>query len=774
MTFDGVHEVRALRPSGVAVGYFDSFDLATAAVEREADYRAIYFSLNPVDPAKVPALNPPTLKPSANTAADADVSRRVRLMLDFDPIRPANCSATDSEKATAVDQAEAARRFLSSRGWPSPMVADSGNGVHLLYRIDLPNDAASTALVRGVLNGLKERFPLLDSGNFNASRICKFYGSWSRKGPHTDDRPHRRSVILEDGEDTPVTAEQLQALAPVKPKALIAKPHDIKLAGLTGFLQHYAVVARSEPREVAGGWQIAIECPWAAEHSSEGSRDTVVSFVDGAGYGFKCLHSHCTDRHWREFRAELEKRTSREYRFDTPEVVIGSPGLPLISHATLAEAFLRSNRDFVSVYDLPGRPTAQWVGTRWDIKSDDTLLYGAVVTFLKGLFAKYPAPEKGADHRMRLYDAVFAGGVVRSLKPFLQPVRSSAFDRDPYLLGLPDCRVIDLRTGAVRTMVREDYITRRIDVTADPNQGTPIFDRFMGEITMGDAGLANYLLRLGALCLTATSYRGLFFLWGKGGNGKSVFIETLSSILGPNADGFALTLRPDQVTVSKFGDEAAKRTLADFEGKRLVTVNESVGGNLNVSLLKLMSGEDVLTGAKMRQDARQFRPTHKVLLPTNDKPHLPADDAFRGRVHMIPFNASFKGREDRQLKDKLRGEYPGILYRLLTLCPDVIVNGLRPPACVLGETDRLLEELDLTRQFVEDCTTTGETTLEDMQRAVGDWLRALHKFSDDSLETILRELKEQPGVSYTRARRGASKARVRVYVGLGLSQASDP
>jgi P4 family phage/plasmid primase-like protien len=564
------------------------------------------------------------------------------------------------------------------------------------------------------------------------------------------------------------------------PKATAAETlsDDVKHATdtLDRFLEFHDVATTGDWFNKGKQWYRPIECPWSGRHTNDsGASSSCIGYLDGGGYSYDCKHS-CNKSGgdgWKDLRRELEARTGKSF-FTTEKAIIGG-SLPVISHATLADAFLRDNRDFAAVYDLEHRPTAQWAGTRWDIKKDDTLLWKAIAEYLKGLFPKYKAPEKGPDPRMRLYDATFTGNVVRAVKPFLTPVRSTTFDRDPYLLGLPECRVIDLHTGATREMRREDYITRRIYHPVDPNMGTPLFDKFMDEITVGDASLRNYLLRLGALCLTAKSHRGLFFFYGKGTNGKSKFIEILTNILGADNDGFALALRPDQVTVSRFGDDAAKRTLADFEGKRLVTVNESVGGNLNVALLKLMSGEDVLSGARMRQDARQFKPTHKVILPTNDRPHLPADDAFRGRVHMIPFNANFVGREDRDIGRKLAAEYPGILYRLLTLCPDVLENGLRPPASVIGETDTLFSELDLTKQFADDCLIDGgETTSVEMEQAIVKWLREQSQWSDSAVETIMRELKQRPGVKYVRARRsddskqGTGRGRVWTFVGVSV------
>jgi len=136
--FSGVHEIRLLRPAGVAVGYFDNWDAALLAVENEpTQYKAAYFSLNPI---RVPAgirLNPASLSVSRNAAGDSDIERRVRLLVDLDPPRPAGTNSTEAEKLAAREQAERVREYLKSRNWPEPMICDSGNGSHLLYSVDL-------------------------------------------------------------------------------------------------------------------------------------------------------------------------------------------------------------------------------------------------------------------------------------------------------------------------------------------------------------------------------------------------------------------------------------------------------------------------------------------------------------------------------------------------------------------------------------------------------------------------------------------------------------
>lgn len=783
MRFHGVHEVALLGSDGnIRLGYFNDRDLALRAIEQVPDYKAAWASLNPVRlPGGFPS--PEVLQQRSSRASAGDVLFRVSLLVDFDPERPTDTNSTDAEKQAAREQAEQAREYLRGKGWPDPAFCDSGNGWHLRYGIELPNNSDSDRLVKCALAQLKNIFQMVDTTASDAARLCKLYGTWTRKGPNSEERPWRQSCVIEQGSDAVVTEQQLKALLPASPAP--AKPDDAKLNRLLEFLERFQVEVR-DTEQLANGWRVEIACPWAKEHTTADSqRGTVVTFIDGQGYGFKCLHGHCDKRHWQEFREKLDAGRTFSFGDAGPDVVFGG-GLPLITHATLAEAFLRDNHDFYAVYDAPDRPIAQWIKTRWDISKNETIFWRAVADYLKGLYSKYPKPESGPDVRMRLFDTNFANGVVKNARAYLPAIKSDKFDSDPYLLGLPDCRVVELRTGAIRDMRKEDYLTKRIYVSPDPNCPTPRFDRFLTEITCGDGGLGKFLIRLGALCLTAEACQKLFFLWGRGRNGKGVFIRMLSGILGEGENGMAWSLRPDEITVKKFADSDMKRTFSGMAGKRLVTVNESIGENPNLAMLKLMSGGDTLSAARMRQDAVNFKPTHKLLLPTNDEPQLKADPAFKGRVRKIPFLADFTGREDRTLDATLKQELPGILYRLVTSCPDVIENGLREPASVMEATEQLFDELDVTKQFCDDCLLMepgAEVAVADMTAAATQWLRGQATSGalvvspggyDAQAESVLHELRHYPGIEYARVRRGekGNRGRVlmRVYVGVRLKE----
>src|SRR6185503_20850612 len=75
-------------------------------------------------------------------AKDTDVLCRRWMLIDVDPARDRFISATAEEKKLAEETMLAVREHLRGRDWPEPIAADSGNGFHLLYRIDLPTDDA--------------------------------------------------------------------------------------------------------------------------------------------------------------------------------------------------------------------------------------------------------------------------------------------------------------------------------------------------------------------------------------------------------------------------------------------------------------------------------------------------------------------------------------------------------------------------------------------------------------------------------------------------------
>jgi hypothetical protein len=184
-------------------GYFDDFPaMATAIAEADAKYRAggTYYVLNRIDPALLGrAYN--RLKEHAEYAtADSNILTRRWLPVDLDPVRPAGVSSSDEEHEAAMARARLVALEMAGE-WGPAIIADSGNGAHLLYQLDLPNDQESLRTVTNALAALDRRYSddvvKVDVTCANAARIWKAYGTVARKGDSFPGRRHRMSRVLE-------------------------------------------------------------------------------------------------------------------------------------------------------------------------------------------------------------------------------------------------------------------------------------------------------------------------------------------------------------------------------------------------------------------------------------------------------------------------------------------------------------------------------------------------------------------------------------------------
>lgn len=195
--------------AAVVAGYFDNFSaMANAIAEADAKYKAggVYYVLNRINPALLGRTYNRLKEHAEYTTADNNILARRWFPVDLDPVRPAGISSSDEEHAKAVQRGRTIAEDMLTE-WEWPILADSGNGAHLLYRIDLPNDQEALAFVTGALAELDRRYSddvvKVDVTCSNAARIWKAYGTVARKGDSIPGRPHRLSRILEVPSDQP-------------------------------------------------------------------------------------------------------------------------------------------------------------------------------------------------------------------------------------------------------------------------------------------------------------------------------------------------------------------------------------------------------------------------------------------------------------------------------------------------------------------------------------------------------------------------------------------
>lgn len=258
--------------------------------------------------------------------------------------------------------------------------------------------------------------------------------------------------------------------------------------------------------------------------------------------------------------------------------------------------------------------------------------------------------------------------------------------------------MVDLKAGVLLPPDPSAMLTRSTSVRPDWKQGCPTWMRFLTESTGGDVQLIDFLRLWCGYCLTGhTREHALVFIYGPGGNGKSVFLNVLTGILGD----YAVTAAMDTFTASKWDKHPTD--LAMLAGARVVTASETEEGKpWAEARLKHMTGGDKMTARFMRQNNFEFMPQFKLSIVGNHKPVLNnVDDGLRRRFNIIPFERK-PANPDRELEAKLKAEWPAILAWMVDGCRDWQVVGLIRSESIEAATASYFVDQDLFQQWLDD------------------------------------------------------------------------
>jgi hypothetical protein len=199
-------ELRGKQIKGdLASSYFTDHERMARVIEkanRAEKYEALWVTLQRVKPG-----TEKTRTDQKPTTGNNDIEAYEWLVIDID--RPKgdphkkSWNATDEELATLRDAAVRVVDWLTEQGFPEPVFACSGNGYHLLYKLDsLPTSYFET--LHNVLKAVAHRFREesatfdVDTSLADPCQIIKMYGTMSRKSPKgssTGKRPWRESYL---------------------------------------------------------------------------------------------------------------------------------------------------------------------------------------------------------------------------------------------------------------------------------------------------------------------------------------------------------------------------------------------------------------------------------------------------------------------------------------------------------------------------------------------------------------------------------------------------
>jgi putative DNA primase/helicase len=362
-----------------------------------------------------------------------------------------------------------------------------------------------------------------------------------------------------------------------------------------------------------------------------------------------------------------------------------------LSEDGIAQAFRDRHEDRLR-FDHDQSAWYEWAGSHW--REDRTNLAFAWARDIGRELSAAMVPGV----RQRVGRAATAGAVEKlAQSDRVFAVTWDNWDADPFLLGTPG-GTIDLRTGKLRLSVPWEGITKITAVAPDSMAECPVWKAFLQDATRGDDALIEFLARMVGYSLTGdTREHALFYIHGPGGNGKSVFLNTVAGILGDYARVSAM----ETFTVRR--NEGHPTELAMLRGARLVHASETEEGRAWAeSRIKTLTGGDKISARFMRQDFFEFIPQFKLAIVGNHKPVLRSvDDAARRRFNIIPF--VYKPTEpDKELEDKLRAEWPAILQWAIEGCMRWQESGLTRPAIVASATDNYFADQDLFGQWLDE------------------------------------------------------------------------
>ena len=230
------------------------------------------------------------------------------------------------------------------------------------------------------------------------------------------------------------------------------------------------------------------------------------------------------------------------------------------------------------------------------------------------------------------------------------------------------------------------------------------FAQMMGIAQGGDAELVGFIQRFLGYCLTGHTHEHVFmFIYGTGANGKGVFVNTVTQILGD----YAVIAPMEMFLTSRFDRHPTE--IARLKGARLVVAQETQRGrSWDEAKIKTLTSSDTLTGRFMRGNFFDFTPSHKLIITGNYKPTVRnADEAMRRRLLLVPFTVQIPPAErDPKLAEKLKAEWPAILRWMAEGYMEWQRGGLRVPELVRKATDQYLSDQDALARWIEEWVAT--------------------------------------------------------------------
>lgn len=330
------------------------------------------------------------------------------------------------------------------------------------------------------------------------------------------------------------------------------------------------------------------------------------------------------------------------------------------------------------------------------------------------------------------------GAISKRAAPMLT-VAPEDLDRDPMKFNVENgtLRFDKSLEGYLELLPHDpaDLITKISPVAYDPAAECPLYDAFLARVQPDPAAADDkntarrFLHQWAGLSLTAeTGEQRYTFHYGKGRNGKGVWVSTVAHVLGDYAGSIRIESFLDSGKARAGGQ--ATPDIAKLPGVRFLSTSEPPkGATLDEGLVKLFTGEDVISARHLNKEFFDFRPVAKLTMQGNYRPKISGtDEGIWNRTILVPWPVFIpKDDRDPRLAHKLRAEGSGILNRFLDGLRDWLDCGLLLPGSVVAATEDYRADSDPLGRFLEACTSPQigkRVKSSDMHALFAAWAKA--------------------------------------------------
>ncbi len=197
------------------------------------------------------------------------------------------------------------------------------------------------------------------------------------------------------------------------------------------------------------------------------------------------------------------------------------------------------------------------------------------------------------------------------------------------------------------------FTTNLLPFEYDPNAKCTRFIQFLNEVFEGEQEKIRFVQEaVGYIFHKSIPTPAVFFLIGSGSNGKSVFINTISSLVGKeNTSNVSFNLLSDETYILEL-----------YQKMINISGETPHAKTIDTDVIKAVTAGDWVTGRELYKPPMKFRPFAKSFLAMNNLPTI--KDTSHGmwrRIWVVTFPKKFEEHEmDRQLEEKLTKELSGI------------------------------------------------------------------------------------------------------------------